>query len=57
MKEGCLIARKALDLGGRLVKPGVTTDFIDAKVHDFIVQNKCYPSPLNYHSFPKTICT
>ena len=57
MREACLIARKAIDLGHSLVKPGVTTDYIDARVHDFIVKNDCYPSPLNYHGFPKSICT
>jgi methionyl aminopeptidase len=57
MREACLIARKALDLGHSKVKPGVTTDYIDGVVHDYIVKNNAYPSPLNYHSFPKSICT
>ena len=57
MREACLLGRKALDLGHSLVKPGVTTDFIDAKVHNFIIKNNAYPSPLNYHSFPKSLCT
>lgn len=35
----------------------MTTDFIDAVVHDFIIKNGAYPSPLNYHGFPKSICT
>ncbi len=39
------------------MKPGVTTDEIDRAVHHFIVDNGGYPSPLNYHSFPKSICT
>ena len=36
---------------------GVTTDEIDKKVHQFIVENDAYPSPLNYHKFPKSLCT
>lgn len=38
-------------------RPGVTTDDIDAKVHDAIVAAGAYPSPLNYFGFPKSICS
>lgn len=34
----------------------MTTDEIDAKVHDAIVKAGAYPSPLNYFGFPKSIC-
>mmetsp|Transcript_3541 Transcript_3541/g.327 ORF Transcript_3541/g.327 Transcript_3541/m.327 type:complete len:105 (-) Transcript_3541:445-759(-) len=51
------LARGALDLAHSLVKPGVTTDSIDKKVHEFIISNDAYPSPLNYHKFRKSICT
>ncbi len=57
LRESCLIGRKALDLGHSMVKPGVTTDQIDKAVHKFIIQSGGYPSPLNYHKFPKSICT
>ena len=56
LRKSCLIARKALDIGGRLVAPGVTGETIDAAVHAFIVESGAYPSPLNYHKFPKSIC-
>lgn len=36
---------------------GITTDEIDCLVHDLSIQNKCYPSPLNYRGFPKSVCT
>jgi len=57
MREACLIGRKALDLGHSMVKPGVTTDEIDRAVHDYIISQNAYPSPLNYHNFPKSLCT
>ena len=57
MREACDIGRRALDLGGGMVKAGVTTDEIDTAVHEFIVQCGAYPSPLNYFNFPKSICT
>ena len=35
----------------------VTTDYIDEQVDQFIIDHDCYPSPLNYRNFPKSICT
>jgi len=26
-------------------------------VHAFLIENDAYPSPLNYHNFPKSMCT
>ncbi|MCW8922539.1 MAG: type I methionyl aminopeptidase [Gammaproteobacteria bacterium] len=40
------------------VKAGVTTDELDRICHDYIVnEQKAIPAPLNYHGFPKSICT
>lgn len=36
---------------------GVTTDEIDRIVHEACIERECYPSPLNYHNFPKSCCT
>lgn len=52
-----MLARKALDLGHSAIKPGVTTDYIDEVVHNFIIENGAYPSPYNYYKFPKSLCT
>ncbi|XP_952755.1 methionine aminopeptidase 1, putative [Theileria annulata] len=57
IRRACLLGRKALDLANTLIKPGITTDEIDTKVHEFIVSHNGYPSPLNYYNFPKSICT
>lgn len=57
MREVGILARETLDLGHSLVRPGITTDEIDAKVHDFIIENGAYPSPYNYYQFPKSLCT
>jgi len=40
-----------------MVKPGVTTEEIDKVVHEFIISQDAYPSPLNYYSFPRSCCT
>ena len=39
-------------------KPGVTTNELNQICHDYIVnEQKAIPAPLNYHGFPKSICT
>lgn len=40
-----------------LGKVGATTKVIDAAIHDFIVANSAYPSPLRYQGFPRSCCT
>ena len=50
-------AREVLDTAGRAVRPGVTTDFLDEVAHQATIERGAYPSPLNYHGFPKSICT
>nr|XP_015623057.1 methionine aminopeptidase 1D, chloroplastic/mitochondrial isoform X3 [Oryza sativa Japonica Group] len=35
----------------------ITTDEIDKAVHQMIVDNGAYPSPLGYCGFPKSVCT
>ncbi len=40
------------------VRPGVTTLELDRLCHDYIVgEQQAIPAPLDYHGFPKSICT
>jgi methionyl aminopeptidase len=40
------------------VRAGMTTDELDHICHDYIVNTqRAIPAPLNYHGFPKSICT
>lgn len=40
------------------VKKGITTDELNQICHDYIVnEQQAIPAPLNYHGFPKSICT
>eukprot|EP00968_Pinguiococcus_pyrenoidosus_P012989 scaffold1166_cov261-Pinguiococcus_pyrenoidosus.AAC.18 len=57
MRHAARIAREILDAGGRAVSVGVTCDEIDRVVHEATIERGAYPSPLNYHSFPKSVCT
>lgn len=44
-------------MGHKAVAVGVTTEEIDRIVHEYIIDNDAYPSPLNYHGFPRSCCT
>ncbi|KAH0610238.1 uncharacterized protein H6S33_011765 [Morchella sextelata] len=57
MRKVCRLAREVLDIAAAAVKPGVTTDEIDAIVHQACIDRDSYPSPLNYNHFPKSVCT
>lgn len=57
MRVAGRIAREVLDIAGSMVEPGITTDAIDARVHEETIARSAYPSPLNYHGFPKSCCT
>ncbi|MBD3688960.1 type I methionyl aminopeptidase [Nanchangia anserum] len=51
------LAADALAAVGRAVRPGVTTDELDAIGHDYLVSHGAYPSCLGYMGFPKSLCT
>ncbi|KAI9797698.1 MAG: Methionine aminopeptidase 1 [Piccolia ochrophora] len=56
MRKVCRLAREVLDIAAREMKPGVTTDHIDAVVHKACLERDSYPSPLNYCRFPRSVC-
>ncbi|MFZ0531116.1 MAG: type I methionyl aminopeptidase [Propionicimonas sp.] len=57
MRVAGRIAAQAMYAGAAVIAPGVTTDEIDAVVHDYIVSQDAYPSTLGYRGFPKACCT
>ncbi|XP_078428478.1 methionine aminopeptidase 1B [Wolffia australiana] len=57
MKAACELAARVLEYAGTLVRPSVTTNEIDKAVHQMIIDNGAYPSPLGYGGFPKSVCT
>jgi methionyl aminopeptidase len=50
-------AAEVLQLVGEAVRPGVTTDELDAIAHEACIARGGYPSPLGYNGFPKSLCT
>lgn len=57
MREAGRVAHLAILEGAKIIAPGVTTDAIDAVIHEFICDNGGYPSTLGYRGFPKSCCT
>jgi methionyl aminopeptidase len=40
-----------------MIRSGITTDDIDRYVHEDTLRRGARPAPLNYHGFPKSVCT
>jgi methionyl aminopeptidase len=57
MRTAGKIAAQALLAAGEVVAPGVSTDQVDAVVHEFLCDHGAYPSTLGYKGFPKSCCT
>lgn len=58
MRVAGKLAADVLDMIEPHVKAGITTDELNAICHDFMVdEQKVVPAPLDYHGFPKSICT
>ncbi len=56
-RASCKLAAQTLVFSADLVEPGISTLDINEKVHAFITDHGAIPSPLNYHGFPKSVCT
>ena len=57
MRKACRAAREVLDEVCAEVRPGITTDELDRLAHEGYIKRGGYPSTLNYHGFPKSVCT
>ena len=56
MRASCRLAARTLDHIAPHIRAGVSTGEINRIAHEFIVEHGAYPSPLNYHGFPKSVC-
>lgn len=58
MRVAGQLAGEQLKMIAPYIKPGVTTDELNDICHDYTVNvQQAIPAPLNYHGFPKSICT
>lgn len=51
------MAAETLLAVGDMIRPGITTEDINRFVHEDTLKRGGYPAPLNYHGFPKSVCT
>lgn len=57
LRASCQMAAETLLMVGDKLRPGMTTDEINTLVHEDTIRRGAIPSPLNYHGFPKSVCT
>lgn len=58
MRVAGRLAAQVLEMIEPHIQIGVTTNELDAICHKYIVEEQdAIPAPLNYHGFPKSICT
>src|SRR5271170_5032409 len=57
MRVACRVAAETLIVVGEKLRPGMTTREIDEIVHEDTLARGGWPAPLNYHGFPKSVCT
>jgi methionyl aminopeptidase len=57
MRAACQSAAETLLVVGDQIRAGMTTDEINALVHEDTLKRGGWPAPLNYRGFPKSVCT
>ena len=57
MRVAGRVAGEVLAVTGAAVAPGVTTEDLDIISHRAYIERGAAPSTLNYHGYPKAICT
>ncbi|UTH73518.1 type I methionyl aminopeptidase [Chromobacterium sp. IIBBL 290-4] len=56
-REAGKLAAEVLAMIGEHVRPGVSTEELDARCREFIIKElKSKPANIGYHGYPKTIC-
>lgn len=56
MRKASEITKNALNFAKSLIKPGISTMFLDKQIKMFIIDNGAKPSFLNYNGFPGSAC-
>lgn len=57
IRDAGVLNTRILDMVAENIKIGMNTEEINRMVHDFTLDNRAIPAPLNYHGFPKSVCT
>ncbi|HZG22944.1 MAG TPA: type I methionyl aminopeptidase, partial [Chitinophagaceae bacterium] len=56
IRESCLLVSQTLAEVASIIRPGITTQEIDQKVEEHILDNKAIPSFKNYKGYPYASC-
>lgn len=56
IRKSSRLAAQTLDFAGQFVKAGVSTEMIDEKIEEFIINNGAVPAPKGYNGYPKSSC-
>ena len=56
MRRAGRAAARVLKHTASFIRPGITGDELDEIAHNECIKLGGYPSPLNYHGFPKSLC-
>ncbi len=57
LRKTCSLASQTLSFLEQKLRVGMSTEELNSLAHAYITEAGAYPSPLNYHGFPKSICT
>ncbi|MCD7873965.1 MAG: methionyl aminopeptidase [Acidaminococcaceae bacterium] len=57
IREACKINTAVLDEVEKNIRTGMTTEEINTIVYEYTVSHGAIPAPLNFCSFPKSVCT
>lgn len=56
IRKSSRLAAITLDFAEQFIAVGVTTEFIDNKIEEFILSHGAIPAPKGYNGFPKSSC-
>ena len=56
IRESALLVSQTLAELASILKPGITTEFLNARAEEFILDNKAVPSFKNYKGYPFATC-
>ena len=56
IRKSSKLAAQALDFAEQFVEAGVSTEFIDNKIEEFIVSHGAIPATKGYNGYPKSSC-
>ncbi|MBF8983834.1 type I methionyl aminopeptidase [Lutibacter sp. B2] len=57
IRESGKINIAALDLVGKQIKAGITTEDINQIIHEYTIAQGAIPAPLDFCGYPKSVCT